>query len=140
MQLKNHKILEVRKKSFCLEGGITTDAIIYYFYLDDYSWCSIIVCDGFLTIEKVEEPKLKYDIKDNEFNYLITECNCYNEIKGRILGVYGYFFNGLRDECSGVYFYFDTGESISIIENDDSLRLLYGKYERFQKPHDLIEM
>lgn len=140
MQLKNKRILEIRKKSLCLDGRVTTDIIVFYFYLDDKTWCSITVCDGVLAIEKVDEPKLKYNIEDNEFDFLIREYNCYAQIESRVRGVYGYFFNGLRDECSGVYFDFDNGESISIIENNDSLRLVYGKYKYFQKPHDLMEI
>lgn len=140
MQLINKRILKIRKKSLCLDGEVTTDIIVFYFYLDDESWCSITVGDGILAIDKSEEPKLKYDIEDNELDFLIREYNHYNEIKGRVRAVYGYFFNGLRDECSGVYFDFDSGESISIIENDDSLSLIYGKYEHFPKPHDLIEI
>lgn len=140
MKLKNKTILKIRKKSLCLDGEVTTDIIAFYFHLDDKTWCSITVGDGVLAIDKSEEPKLKYDIEDNEFDFLIRDYNCYNEIKGRVRAVYGYFLNGLRDECSGVYFDFDSGESLSIIENDDSLSLLYGKYEYFKKPHSLMEV
>jgi hypothetical protein len=122
--LVGKKIDELRYMSFYLKKQLVCKYLVLYIRVEDQSWYSITISDGFSIVQKLaESPKLVNlsEIND-DFAYPIMISNEF-KFFGKLITIRENLWQGKEDECVSISLEFEKGMKIDITEIDDCLKI-----------------
>lgn len=138
-ELLSKEIIEIRVMSFYIELKQICEIIAIYIKTENEYWYKLVISDGISKVEKqLIEPEISplSNIND-EFAYPIKKLEKF-DFNGKIKNIKKYLYNGLKDECFGIYFELENSINFSVIENNDCLKIINGFENNYDKNYTLV--